>query len=49
MPLGLKTVPLKAPSATHHCGIMTSALPQDLDVGVIYSGERELMGPLLST
>jgi GT2 family glycosyltransferase len=28
---------------------MASQLPRSLDIGVIYSGERELMGPLLST
>ena len=29
--------------------VIASPLPCDLDVGVIYSGERDLMGPLLST
>ena len=30
-------------------GPLPSPLPRDLDVGVIYTGERDLMGPLLST
>ena len=55
MPLRLKNVPFRpeAPAATipigQHFRPMAPPLPRDLDVGVIYSGERDLMGPLLST
>ncbi len=49
MPLRLKYVPSDAPAAGQHCLTMASRMPCDLEIGVIYSGERDLMGPLLST
>jgi N-acetylglucosaminyl-diphospho-decaprenol L-rhamnosyltransferase len=36
-------------SAGHSSRLPASRLTPDLEVGVIYSGERDLMGPLLST
>ncbi len=55
MPVGLKNLPSR-PAAAGSLGSMvqpakTIAPPfsRDLDVGVIYTGERDLMGPLLST
>ena len=55
MPPRLKDVP-SGPRNSGHPGRVWSTLPEhcpavphNLDVGVIYSGERNLMGPLLST
>ena len=39
----------RAPAASRPTFAARAALPRDLDVGVIYTGERDLMGPLLST
>jgi hypothetical protein len=47
MPLRLK-VPSRA-AWTSQTSEADSPPPRDLDIGVIYSGERDLMGPLLST
>ncbi len=49
MSLGLKITPSEAPSAGKHSRTFASSLPRDLDIGIIYTGERDLMGPLLST
>jgi GT2 family glycosyltransferase len=55
MHLRLKNVPSRpaAPDASasldQHSRTAVLPLPRDLDVGVIYTGERDLMGPLLST
>jgi GT2 family glycosyltransferase len=49
MPLRLKNLPPIAVSVGQHSRTKASPLPRDLDIGVIYSGERDLMGPLLST
>ncbi len=47
--LGAPAVPGVQLSGSQHFRTAASTLPRDLDVGVIYSGERDLMGPLLST
>ena len=39
----------KAAPVGRHCLTKTPPLPRDLDVGVIYTGERDLMGRLLAT
>jgi hypothetical protein len=49
MPFRLKIVPSEALSVDHDFRAVVSPAPRDLDIGVIYTGERDLMGPLLST
>jgi N-acetylglucosaminyl-diphospho-decaprenol L-rhamnosyltransferase len=55
MPLGLKNLPSRpgVPGAPATVGqysrTIAPPLLRDLDVGVIYTGERDLMGPLVST
>jgi GT2 family glycosyltransferase len=48
MPVPFTDLPSKAVVAMRRSAAIL-APPRDLDVGVIYSGERDLMGPLLST
>ncbi len=56
MPFRLKNMPTRSgsllqdpsPVAQYSRSIAPTS-PRDLDIGVIYSGERDLMSPLLST
>jgi N-acetylglucosaminyl-diphospho-decaprenol L-rhamnosyltransferase len=45
----LGSLPSRTLSLWQHARTAPVAPPLDLDVGVIYTGERDLMGPLLST
>jgi len=49
MHIRLRNMPSKAASVGQPAQTIASPLPCDLEVGVIYTGERDLMGPLLST
>ncbi len=52
MHLRLKDVPPRpgfAALSGPHFRVAAPPLPRDLEIGVVYTGERDLMGPLLST
>src|SRR5208283_6236143 len=49
MHLRIVNVPPNDYSVEQDSRTIASSLPRDLDIGVIYTGERDLMGPLLST
>jgi GT2 family glycosyltransferase len=49
MSVSLAKMPWKAPLVGQRSRTLAGPAPHDLDIGVIYTGERDLMGPLLST
>jgi N-acetylglucosaminyl-diphospho-decaprenol L-rhamnosyltransferase len=49
MHLRIVHVPPDAAPISQHSSAAAAPVRRDLDVGVIYTGERDLMGPLLST